>query len=131
MTKYFFQKSIAAFLFAFCCLLAAPFFSHAQFPDPNNPDQDVLPDQFDSNDSLNVAGNDSNVADSMTEQKISFANVDVPTFSDSIYQSRLQAINTPIDLAYNDEVRKYIDLYVLHRRTQVERMLGLSKFYFP
>jgi membrane-bound lytic murein transglycosylase D len=67
----------------------------------------------------------------MTEQKISFDNVDVPTFEDSTYEARLLAIITPIPLKYNDEVRKYIDLYVLHRRSQVERMLGLSKFYFP
>src|SRR5689334_22697607 len=124
MTKHFFQKSTAAFLFAFCCLLASPFFSNAQFPDPSNPDQGVLPDQFDSDDSLNVAGSDATLEDSMTVQKISFDNVDVPTFEDSIYQARLKAINTPIALAYNDEVRKYIDLYVLHRRSQVERMLG-------
>src|SRR6185295_6450126 len=128
MTKHFFQKAL---LFALTCLFTAPFFSNAQFPDPQNPEQEVLPNQFGSNDSLNVAGDDVNVADSMTEQKISFDNVDVPTFEDSTYQARLLAIVTPIPLQYNDEVRKYIDLYVLHRRGQVERMLGLSKFYFP
>ncbi len=131
MTKHLnFSKSFAAFLFAFSFLLAVPYLSQAQFPDPNNPDQKVLPDQFDSNDSLNTNDNEI-AADSMIEQKVSFDNVDVPTFEDSIYQSRLLAINTPIALDYNDEVRKYIDLYVLHRRTQVERMVGLSKFYFP
>ena len=34
-------------------------------------------------------------------------------------------------LVYNEEVKKFIDLYTLRRRDQVERMLGLSKFYFP
>src|ERR1043165_930189 len=120
MTEYFSKKTWVAFLFAFCYLLVAPFFSNAQFPDPNNPDQDVLPDQFDSNDSLNVVGNDATSDDSMTEQKISFDNVDVPTFADSVYQSRLLSIISPIPLAYNDEVRKYIDLYVLHRRDRSE-----------
>ncbi|HYV93718.1 MAG TPA: LysM peptidoglycan-binding domain-containing protein [Chitinophagales bacterium] len=131
MKKHFLKKSWIPFVFTICCLVASPFFSSAQFPDPDNPDQDVLPDQFSCNDSLNVVGNDVNVADSMTEQKISFDNVDFPTFEDSVYQSRLLAIITPIPLKYNDEVRKYIDLYVLHRRDQVQRMLGLSKFYFP
>lgn len=131
-------KSWASFLFVLTCLFAAPFVSSAQFPDPIDPDQSVIPDQFDSNDSLNLSvsdislnGNDVLDEDSMTEPKISFANVDVPIFTDAIYQSRLDAIITDIPLDYNAEVRKYIDLYVLHRRDQVERMIGLSKFYFP
>lgn len=113
------------------CFSILPIISTAQFPVPGNPDQKVLPDQFDSNDSLNVTGNDASLKDTMTEQKVSFDNVDVPVFEDSIYQSRLMAIRTPVALDYNPEVRKYIDLYVIHRRSQVERMVGLSKFYFP
>jgi membrane-bound lytic murein transglycosylase D len=108
-----------------------PLLSSAQVPDEQNPEQ-VLPDQFDSNDSLNVMdNNDVTIADSLTGAKISFDDVDVPTFEDSMYASRLKAIPTVIPLAYNDEVRNYIDLYVLKRRGQVERMLGLGQFYFP
>ncbi len=124
-------KFITGSFLAICGIISFPFLSSAQFPDPVNPDQYVIPDQFDSNDSLNVTGNDATLNDSMIVQKLSFDNVDVPIFEDSIYQARLREINTPIPLDYNNEVRKYIDLYVLHRRTQVERMLGLSKFYFP
>jgi membrane-bound lytic murein transglycosylase D len=135
------RKTAAALLFALCCLLAMPLVSRAQFPDPNNPDQEVIPGQFDSNDSLNVddidavgidpVGADVLGIDSLVEQKVSFENVDVPVFEDSVYRSRLLAINSLVPLDYNDEVRKYIDLYVLHRRDQIEHMLGLSKFYFP
>ena len=120
----------AAVLSIFCCFSVMPLLSGAQVPDQQNPEQ-VLPDQFDSNDSLNVTDNDAIAPDSLTGAKISFDDVDVPTFEDSMYASRLRAISTPITLTYNDEVRNYIDLYVLKRRGQVERMLGLGQFYFP
>src|SRR5262245_39432070 len=133
MTKYRSQKNFGvAVLFALGCLFIAPFFLKAQLPDLKNPDQKILPDQFQSNDSLNVVSNDdASLADSLTEAKISFADVDVPTFTDSIYEARLKNISSAIPLDYNEEVRNYIDLYVLKRRGQVERMLGMSKFYYP
>lgn len=136
MTKnILFKKITAAFLFAFGCAVFQSETAFAQLPPWVHTDQQVLPDQFESNDSLNEVDNEVEnelvVVDSLQEQKISFANVDVPTYEDSIYQSRLGAIVTPVQLTYNDEVRKYIDLYVLNRRDQVSRMLGLSKIYFP
>jgi membrane-bound lytic murein transglycosylase D len=112
-------------------LLLLPFFAAAQQPEPAVPAQQVIPDQFSSNDSLNVTENGMTSADSIGGEKISFADVDVPTFADSMYEARLKLLVTPIPLDYNQEVRNYIDLYVLKRRSQVERMLGLSKFYFP
>jgi membrane-bound lytic murein transglycosylase D len=140
MTKtIFFRKIYAASFFAFCCTVLSNYPSSAQqqLPPWVHTDQQVLPDQFDSNDSLNITEselateNEPVEADSIMEAKVSFADVDVPTFTDSIYKSRLGAIATPIPLLYNEEVRKYIDLYVLNRREQVARMLGLAKIYFP
>ena len=55
------------------------------------------------------------------------------TFADSIYEQRMAALNalSPMDLEYNPIVRRYIDLYLEKRRTQVTRMMGLAEYYFP
>lgn len=131
------KKILAAFFFAFCCNLFINSAAFAQQPpwvqskEPVITDPQVLPDQYESNDSLNEVENELTGLDSLQEPKVSFANVDVPTYEDSIYSARLNALTTPVSLTYNDEVKKYINLYVLNRREQVARMLGLSKIYFP
>ncbi|MEX2590163.1 MAG: transglycosylase SLT domain-containing protein, partial [Chitinophagales bacterium] len=51
--------------------------------------------------------------------------------NDSIIIADLSKIPTPINLAYNRYVKRYIELYALERREQVERMLGVSAWYFP
>lgn len=131
------KKILAAFFFAFCCNMLFSSTAFAQQPpwvqskEPVITDPQVLPDQYESNDSLNEVENELTGLDSLQEPKVSFANVDVPTYEDSIYSARLNALATPVNLTYNDEVKKYINLYVLNRREQVARMLGLSKIYFP
>lgn len=57
----------------------------------------------------------------------------VPLFTDEIYRQRLQKLDrlTPIALDYNDDVRKYIELYAVKRRGTASRMLGLAELYFP
>ena len=131
------KKILAAFFFAFCCNMLFSSATFAQQPpwvqskEPVITDPQVLPDQYESNDSLNEVENELTGLDSLQEPKVSFANVDVPTYEDSIYSARLNALATPVNLTYNDEVKKYINLYVLNRREQVARMLGLSKIYFP
>ncbi|NVK03361.1 MAG: LysM peptidoglycan-binding domain-containing protein [Flavobacteriia bacterium] len=57
----------------------------------------------------------------------------IPTVSDSVMALRMAYLNsqTPFDLVYNDEVRRYIELYSNRRREQVSRMLGLAEYYFP
>lgn len=50
---------------------------------------------------------------------------------DSLIIADLEKIPTPIKLAYNPYVKRYIELYALQRREQVERMLGLGEWYFP
>lgn len=67
------------------------------------------------------------VVDSFNEE----ADTIIPTFSDSIYEERLKAINSYIPLDYNDVVRRFIELYTVKRRKQVAVMLGLSDYYFP
>lgn len=57
----------------------------------------------------------------------------VPSFHDSVYEQRLKALNleTPIELTYNKEVKKYIELYAFKKRDLTSRVLGLAKLYFP
>lgn len=51
--------------------------------------------------------------------------------NDSIIIQEFSKIPTPIDLGFNRYVKSFIELYALERREQVERMLGLSAWYFP
>lgn len=51
--------------------------------------------------------------------------------NDSVYMSRFKQIPSPIVLSYNQIVKNYIELYVKKRRTQMEKMMGLSDYYFP
>ena len=52
---------------------------------------------------------------------------------DSIIESRLKGLDdaTPIDLAYNDQVKAFINLYINKRRSLSESVLALSPSYFP
>ena len=56
-----------------------------------------------------------------------------PVFSDSIYEARIQNLDTktPIDLVYNPYVKQYINVYTKQRRQQMSRMMGLAAYYFP
>ncbi|MBT3301812.1 MAG: LysM peptidoglycan-binding domain-containing protein [Bacteroidetes bacterium] len=56
---------------------------------------------------------------------------EIPTYSDSVYEARLDQLQSAIPLAYNDIIRRYIDLYTTKKRDQVEEMLGLANYYFP
>lgn len=51
--------------------------------------------------------------------------------SESEYIERLSKIPATIEMPYNAEVRRYIDLYVIKKRTLVEAMLGMSLYYMP
>ncbi len=57
----------------------------------------------------------------------------VPKFPDSIYEQRIEALNlaTPIELTFNKEVKKFIELYAFKKRTLTAKMLGRAKLYFP
>lgn len=53
------------------------------------------------------------------------------TYPDSVYINRLYAMPTVMEMAYNQITRSYINMYTERRRSQVEYMLGLGKYYFP
>ncbi len=54
-----------------------------------------------------------------------------PKFEIAVYKQRLDSLTKQIPLDYNAYVQGYINLYAFRKREQVERMLGLSEFYFP
>jgi membrane-bound lytic murein transglycosylase D len=50
---------------------------------------------------------------------------------DSVYIKRLQQIPAIMELSYNSIVKRYIEVYTVKKRKQVEYMLGVGKYYFP
>ena len=56
-----------------------------------------------------------------------------PQFPDLVYEYYIAELNkaTPLDLSYNQHVRRYIDIFTLERRAQVEQFMGLAEWYFP
>lgn len=50
---------------------------------------------------------------------------------DSLYRSRLQDLVSPVHLPYNYIVRDYINYYLTNRWSPLNKVLTLSKFYFP
>ncbi len=57
----------------------------------------------------------------------------IPIFPDLIYEYRIAELNnlTPIELEYNDRVRRYIDVYTIERRDHLAKIIGLAEYYFP
>ena len=56
-----------------------------------------------------------------------------PQFPDLLYEYHIAELNktTPLDLSYNQHVRRYIEIFTLERRAQVEQFMGLAESYFP
>ena len=57
--------------------------------------------------------------------------IDIPSFPDSVYKKRIEAIPSAAELTYNNIVKRYIEVYTVKKRKSVEVMLGLSEHYFP
>ncbi len=55
----------------------------------------------------------------------------IPSFPDSVYKARLDKIPSVAKLSFNSTVKRYIEVYTVKRRNQVEVMLGLAEHYFP
>lgn len=52
---------------------------------------------------------------------------------DLYYECKLAEIgrNSPIDFDYNENVKRYIDIFTIERREQLSKMIGLADYYFP
>lgn len=55
----------------------------------------------------------------------------VSTVPDSVYSARLKSILSPVNMAYNDVVKRYLITYTQSRKELMGRMIGLSQVYFP
>lgn len=57
----------------------------------------------------------------------------VPVFPDLVYEIRFAKLQKTcaIDLEYNEVVKKYIEIFTIHRRKDTQRILGLKDMYFP
>jgi len=71
--------------------------------------------------------------DTTTQNQLTFEVGEIPTYPDSIYEQRIEALNieTPFELIYNKEVKSFINLYAVKKRELTARMLGLAEIYFP
>ncbi len=57
----------------------------------------------------------------------------IKNYSDLFFEYQFAALDkkTPLNIEYNDLVRKYIARYIQDRPAELSRFLGLSKHYFP
>ena len=51
--------------------------------------------------------------------------------NDSLMYKRLCEIRTPIQVAYNDKVKRFIELYSVQRQRSSSVILGLAQYYYP
>ena len=51
--------------------------------------------------------------------------------NDSLIYKRLCQIHTPIQVAYNDKVKRFIELYSVQRQRSSSVILGLAQYYYP
>ena len=51
--------------------------------------------------------------------------------NDSLIYKRLCQIVTPIQVAYNDKVKRFIELYSVQRQRSSSVILGLAQYYYP
>lgn len=51
--------------------------------------------------------------------------------TDADYIKKLNTLQTPIPMDFNESVKRYIELYAERRKSLTARVLGLSQLYFP
>jgi membrane-bound lytic murein transglycosylase D len=88
---------------------------------------------LDSLANLKYFENAATIRNNANKNKYNFLPNFVPTYSDSVYFSRIQLLDiaSPIDLVYNQYVRDFINLYAVKKRGLTSRVLGLTYMYFP
>jgi len=57
----------------------------------------------------------------------------IPIFPDLVYEYRITELDnqTPIELEYNEYVRRYIDVYTIEQREHLADIAGKARQYFP
>jgi membrane-bound lytic murein transglycosylase D len=58
---------------------------------------------------------------------------EIPVFPDEFYRIMFAEMDasSPISYQYNSDVRTWVELYTLRRRTLLSKVMGLSEVYFP
>jgi len=71
------------------------------------------------------------IYDSVSE--LSYENIDYPELPTDTLKARLAVLNakTPFNIEYNPSLESVIKSYLKNRREVLERLMGLSEFYFP
>ncbi|WP_179349427.1 LysM peptidoglycan-binding domain-containing protein [Winogradskyella pacifica] len=66
-------------------------------------------------------------------RELDYEPVDYPELSTDTLKARLERLNarTPFNVEYNTSLESVIKSYLKHRRNSIERLMGLSHFYFP
>lgn len=118
------KKTILLIILFFCCL--SIFQLNAQSVVEDNKQE--IPEELSY--ALDV------LLDKWVKDKITTSNCynsdDAPIYlSDDQYIQKLYNFPSSMELTYNNEVKKYIEMYIGRRREQVSRMLALGKLYFP
>ena len=77
--------------------------------------------------------NDSFTTDVSLLNTYNFPADSIPKYADSIYVERFKHLNnfSPFNFRYNPSVKKWMDLYVMRRRSYSSKLLGLKEKYFP
>ncbi len=90
-------------------------------------------DVLDSLVQVKLWGKDYLITDTSQLNVYNFPYDSIPTYSDSVYEQRLQQLDmyTPIDLTFNKVVKRLIDVYAVKQRRHTSKILGLAHFYFP
>lgn len=65
--------------------------------------------------------------------ELEYEPVDYPELPTDTLKARLERLNarTPFNVEYNPSLESVIKSYLKHRRSTLERLMGLSHFYFP
>ena len=65
--------------------------------------------------------------------ELTYEPVNYPQLTTDTLKARLKRLNarTPFNVEYNPSLESVIKGYLKHRRTSMERLMGLSHFYFP
>lgn len=125
---------------AFMCFLLSGFTAIAQVPNSSGSSSGYTLNQTDPTvdimDNMLVDLLSSNPAWKFEEANytlLGYAETDTPRFNNEVYKERIEKIagSCEMPIVYNDKVQSFINLYVLKRRGQMSKMLGLSQQYFP
>lgn len=87
-------------------------------------------------DSLIAAWHNENIASDYDAYLNDFINIDsasniISQVPDSILERRLRNIVSPIQLPFNDVVKRYIVSYTTTNKRTMEKVISLSRYYFP